>query len=82
METRKISYMSYVIGFLALLTVGGTFLFPARYLAYGHTFSTSESAQFLSIVEQIKAETRLVTLNLENNNVTLAHDHAEKLQVF
>jgi hypothetical protein len=71
--------MPYVGGFLlAVLVLAGPFLFPASRVAHAHTFSTSESAQFLSLVEQIRAEMGLVTLNLENNNATLAREHAER----
>jgi len=79
MKSRKVSYMPYVGGFLlAVLVLAGPFLFPASRVAHAHTFSTSESAQFLSLVEQIRAEMGLVTLNLENNNATLASEHAER----
>jgi hypothetical protein len=79
MKSRKVSYMPYVGGFLlAVLVLAGPFLFPASRVAHAHTFSTSESAQFLSLVEQIRAEMGLVTLNLENNNATLAREHAER----
>ncbi len=63
---------------LALSVIAGSLLIPSNYLAYAHTFSTSESADYLSLVEQIRAETALVSMNLENNNVTLAQAHAEK----
>lgn len=79
MKSRKVSYMPYVGGFLlAVLVLAVPFLFPASRVAHAHTFSTSESAQFLSLVEQIRAEMGLVTLNLENNNATLAREHAER----
>ena len=79
MKSREVSYMPYVGGFLlAILVLAGPFLFPASRVAHAHTFSTSESAQFLSLVEQIRAEMGLVTLNLENNNATLASEHAER----
>ena len=80
MKTRKISFMPYGLRFLLVsLILAGSFMFPASHMAYAHTFSTSESAHFLSLVDQIKAETALVTMNLENNsNVTLARAHAEK----
>jgi hypothetical protein len=79
MNVRKNFLMRYVVVFfLALLALGSSFLFPATNLAYAHTFSTSESAEFLSLVDQIRAETALVTLNLQSNNVTLAQAHAQK----
>lgn len=79
MRTRKISFMPYGMRFLlALLVLAGSFLLSASHLAYAHTFSTSESAQFLSLVDQIRAETGLITMNLENDNATIAQVHAEK----
>jgi hypothetical protein len=72
--------MPYYVRFvLVVFTLAGSFIFSASHSpAYAHTFSTSESADFLSIVEQIRAEAALVSMNLENNNVTLAQTHAEK----
>jgi hypothetical protein len=63
---------------LVFLVLAGSFIFPVSHLVYAHTFSTSESAEFLSLTDQIIAETALVTMNLENNNATLAQAHAEK----
>src|SRR5687767_192774 len=67
-----------IVFFLAMLALASSFLFPATNLVYAHTFSTSESAELLSLVEQIRAETALVTSNLQGNNVTLAQAHAQK----
>ncbi len=79
MAIQKISFMSYHVRYLLLLFIlAGSSLIPASNLAYAHTFSTSESAEFLSLVDQIRAETGLVTMNLENNNATLVQAHAEK----
>jgi hypothetical protein len=80
METRRISLMPYnaVFVVLTLSVTAGLLLIPASNLAYAHTLSSSESADFLSLVEQIKAETALVSMNLENNNITLAQTHVEK----
>ncbi|MDP8886734.1 MAG: hypothetical protein M3M91_02970, partial [Thermoproteota archaeon] len=79
MKAHKISFMPYPVRYLVLLFIlAGSLLIPASHLAYAHTFSTSESAHFLSLVDQIRAETGLVIISLENNNVTLAQAHAEK----
>src|SRR5918994_3243606 len=81
MRTRKISIMPHGIRFLLVsLVLAVSFITSASHLVYAHTFSTSESAEFLSLVDQIRAETGLITMNLENNNnnVTLAQAHAEK----
>jgi len=77
---RKISRMQYsTVLLLALLVIASSFLIPANYLAYAHTFSSSESTEFLSLVDQIRAKTQqLVTMNLENSNVTLAQAYAQK----
>jgi hypothetical protein len=79
MTAQKIQFMRYHLrSLLVLFILASSFIFPANHLAYAHTFSSSESAEFLSLVDQIKAETALVTMNLENNNATLAQVHTEK----
>src|ERR687892_2751765 len=79
MRTQKISFMPCPMRYLLLLfIIASSLLTPVSHLAYAHTFSTSESAHFLSLVDQIRAETGLVSMNLENNNATLAQAHAEK----
>jgi hypothetical protein len=80
MRTQKTLFIPRYMRFvLVVFTLAGSFIFSASHPpAYAHTFSTSESADFLSIVEQIRAEMALVSMNLENNNVTLAQTHAEK----
>lgn len=80
MMTRKTISVLYVAGFLivGILVVGVPFLSPINRIAHGHTFSTTESAQFLSLVEQIRAHSGLVMINLDTNNITLANDHAER----
>jgi hypothetical protein len=79
MRTCKIPFKPCHMRYLLLLFIlASSLLISASPIAYAHTFSTSESAHFLSLVEQIKAETGLVTMNLENNNATLAQAHAEK----
>jgi phage FluMu protein gp41 len=79
MRMRKIPFMLYSMRFpLVFLVLVGSFIFPLSHLVYAHTFSTSESAEFLSLTDQIRAETALVTINLKNNNATLAQAHAEK----
>jgi hypothetical protein len=79
MTTQKKSFIPYgMILLLALFILAGSFIFPASHLAYAHTFSTSESAEFVSLVDQTRAEIGLVTMNLENNSATLAQAHAGK----
>lgn len=45
-------------------------------LAYAHTFSQNESANYLSLIERIRAEAQLVEVDLETGNLTLAQAHA------
>ena len=79
MTAQKISFMLTHMRYLLLLFIlAGSLLTPGSHFAYAHTFSSSESAEFLSLIDQIRAETQLVTMNLENNNVTLAQAHAQK----
>src|ERR671918_229928 len=73
MREQKFSFVPYHVRYLlSLFIVAGSLLAPAGHLAYAHTFSTSESAQFLSLVDQIRAQTRLVAMNLENNKTSMA----------
>lgn len=46
--------------------------------AFGHTFSSNESASFLSFVDQIQVESELVQTNLVNDSTSLAQEHAKK----
>src|SRR4051812_16589058 len=77
--TIKIPVIFYSWRFLLVsLVLASSFMFPASRLVFAHMFSTNESAEFFSLTDQIRAETRLVTLNLESNNATFAQAHAEK----
>ena len=79
MRAKKVPFVPYYMRFvLVMFILAGSLVFSTSHLAYAHTFSTSESVDFLSLVEQIKAETALVSMNLENNDITLAQTHAEK----
>jgi len=80
MSLQEISFMSQHARFILvlLMVAGSSFVLPVNHLVYAHTFSTSESAEFLSLTDQIGAESALVIMNLENNNATLAQAHAEK----
>ena len=45
---------------------------------YAHQFTPNETANFVGIIGQMQAELGLVPVNLENNNVSLAQNHANK----
>jgi hypothetical protein len=45
---------------------------------YGHQFTPNETATFVGIIGQMQAELGLVPANLENNNLSLAQNHAIK----
>jgi hypothetical protein len=45
---------------------------------YAHLFSPNETATFVSVIYQLQTELQLVPTNLASNNVSLAHDHANK----
>lgn len=45
---------------------------------YAHLFSPNDTATFVSVVYQLQTEMQLVLENLASNNVSLAHDHANK----
>jgi hypothetical protein len=68
------------------LRISSTFVVLAIYLigmsnsfelkVYGHDFVPNESASFLSLMDQLKAELGLVETNIANGNVSLAEAHA------
>jgi hypothetical protein len=45
---------------------------------YAHLFTPNETATFVSIVYQLQVELELVSMNLANNNLSLAQNHASK----
>jgi len=45
---------------------------------YAHPFSRNETASFVALTYQMQIESELVLLNLANDNVTLARNHANK----
>jgi len=45
---------------------------------YAHQFTPNETANFVGIIGQMQAELGLVPVNLANNNVSLAQNHANK----
>ncbi len=45
---------------------------------YAHLYTPNETATFVSIVYQLQAELELVSMNLANNNLSLAQNHASK----
>ena len=45
---------------------------------YGHLFTPNETATYVSMVYELQAELELVSINLENNNLSLAQNHASK----
>src|ERR671938_47085 len=73
---KSITKSYYTFYALFILTI----LLPAQSplnLAYARTFSSNESARFLSLIEQVKAESQLALMNLQNNDILLAHKHAD-----
>ncbi|MFL6493434.1 MAG: hypothetical protein ACJ70N_01375 [Nitrososphaera sp.] len=81
MRLRKISLIPnsrrYI---LVMFVIAGSFIFPqASQLAYAHTFSTSESAEFLSLVDQIKAEAALAQAHAQKASTLLLVDNNDTL---
>lgn len=66
------TYLAVSLSVLMLLGVSVS----SPKLAYAHTFSGDDSASFLTMVEEIKAELELVKSNL-SSNVTMSAEHAE-----
>jgi hypothetical protein len=58
----------------SMLTIFGLFSF---YPVYAHNFTPNESAAFLSLVDAMQSEIHLVQINIANNNISLAQEHAE-----
>jgi hypothetical protein len=59
---------------LAIYLIGMSHSFELK--VYGHDFVPNESASFLSLMDQLKAELGLVQTNIANGNVSLAEAHA------
>ncbi len=47
-------------------------------IAYGHNFTPNDYASFVSYVDQFQTEANLVNVNLVNNNLSLAQEHANE----
>jgi hypothetical protein len=67
---KLIKRISVLLGVFVLLSFITT---TPLSLAYGHTFSSDESASFLALVEQIRIETQLAS---NNNSSSAAQQHA------
>ena len=64
--------------FLATIISAAVISFSYNQNASGHTFSGDESADFLALVEKIRAHLELVKQNTENDDLTLAGVHADR----
>ena len=47
-------------------------------IIYGHNFTPNDYASFVSYVDQFQTEANLVNVNLVNNNLSLAQEHANE----
>jgi hypothetical protein len=70
------AFLSLVFLALILYLIGLDNSFES--MVYGHDFVPNESASFLSLMDQLKAELDLVQTNLSNSSVSLAEDHAAR----
>ena len=82
-----LKWLNVIIFIFAVITISTSFLnwlsdsdllFPFNQNAYAHDFTPNESASFLAFVEQLRVESELVQVNLAENNVPLAQQHADK----
>lgn len=73
---EKILLLLLCLSFVMLLFSGTYDLDDLR--VYAHLFTRDETGTFVSIVDQVQTELNLIVTNLENNNVTLAQNHAAK----
>ena len=70
--------LAFIVLIICLIDASNSF----ETLVYGHDFVPNESASFLSIMNQLKAELDLVQTNFVNGNSSLAEDHAERAVEF
>lgn len=64
--------------FFSMFSTGSVNFNPFDKKIYAHIFSTDETASFVAITDQVQIESELVQTNLANNNISLAHNHANK----
>ncbi len=67
---------TYTISLAALIVLGMViYQYPAKQLAYAHTFSGNEGAAFIATVGVIRTELRLINSTIASN-ASLANEHA------
>jgi hypothetical protein len=71
---RKSLAFVFAVSLIYLTAIGNSF----EPFVYGHDFVPNESASFLSLMDQLKAEVGLVQTNLVNGSVSLAEEHASQ----
>lgn len=69
MMARRIGVVALAGMLLASISMQG---------AFAHEFTGSESAQFLGLVEKVRAHLGLIEQNIEDDNLELAQIHAER----
>jgi hypothetical protein len=69
----------FMIPFLLFVVVlsASFFIIISNNIVYAHTFTSNDSASFLSVIYRVKNEAQLVASN-SPPNFTLAHQHAER----
>jgi hypothetical protein len=65
---------AFIVLIIYLISIGNS----SGSNVYGHNFVPNESASFLSLMDQLKAELGLVQTNLVNGSVSLAEEHASR----
>jgi hypothetical protein len=65
---------AFIVLIICLASISNSF----ESLVFGHDFVPNESASFLSLMDQLKAEIGLVQTNLANSSISLAEDHAAR----
>jgi hypothetical protein len=64
----------FIVLIIYLTAIGNSF----ESMVYGHDFVPNESASFLSLMDQLKAEVGLVQTNFVNGSASLAEEHASR----
>jgi hypothetical protein len=75
-RNRKNTYTISALLLTSGIVSAFTLIYPLSRSSFAHTFSGDESAAFLALIRQIRAELNLVQENLPSN-ITLSQQHAQ-----
>jgi len=67
-----------ILGTIGILIISSELFVYLYSPVSAHNFSINESAAFLAMTDELKAEVQLVQQNSANNNMSMASEHADK----